>query len=244
MSKQSKDISKRALQEFLSEAEEIIEQLAQDLLRLDEESQGGSVDPDLLNGIFRSAHSLKGLSGMFGFTEMTSLAHNLETLLDKLRLGKLRLDRTLTDTLLASVDLLRKIVAQTTEGADQSEQKQVAAMIARLESVLHDIDEEDKRGPLDVLDIDPEMLGVLTEYEEHRLIENVNLQRRIYKVHVKFDLLTFDEALTELTTQLKQLGEVMVSVISSACAQARSYRSSTLPASSVLPWPASARLSP
>ena len=212
MRKQSQDISRRALQEFLSEAEEIIEKLNQDLLRLDEESQGGSVDPELLNGIFRSAHTLKGLSGMFGFTEMTSLAHNLETLLDRLRLGKLHLNPALTDTLLASVDLLRKIVAKTSEGSDQSEQKQVAAMIVRLESVLHDNDEEASRGPLDALEIDPEMLGVLTEYEEHRLIENVNLRRRIYKVHVTFDLLTFDESLTELTTQLKQLGEVITTL--------------------------------
>ncbi len=212
MSKQSQDISRRALQEFLSEAEEIIEKLNQDLLRLDEESQGGSVDPDLLNGIFRSAHSLKGLSGMFGFTDMTSLAHNLETLLDKLRLGKLRLSLALTDALLGSVELLRKIVAQTSEGADQSVGKQIAAMIARLDSVQHDNEEEGTGGPLDVLEIDPEMLRVLTEYEEHRLIENVNLQRRIYKVHVKFDLLTFDESLTELTTQLKQVGEVITTL--------------------------------
>lgn len=212
MSKQSQDISKRALQEFLSEADEIIEKLNQDLLRLDEESQGGSVDPDLLNGIFRSAHSLKGLSGMFGFTEITSLAHNLENMLDKLRLGRLRLNPALTDTLLASVELLRKIVGQTSEGDDRSEEKQVAVMISRLESVLHDSEEEGKGGPLGALEIDPEMLSVLTEYEEHRLIENINLQRRIYKVHATFDLLTFDESLTTLTTQLKQLGEVITTL--------------------------------
>ncbi|MFQ5458903.1 MAG: Hpt domain-containing protein, partial [Myxococcota bacterium] len=212
MSDTSREISKRALQEFLSESEEIIEKLNQDFLRLDEESHDGSVDPDLLNETFRSAHSLKGLSGMFGFSKMTALSHNLENLLDKLRLGKISLTPALTDALLAAVELLRKVVAQTTEGNDQYEEKQIDGMISRLEAALSGGSEDSGAGPLDVLEIDSEMLSVLTEYEEHRLVENVNRRRRIYKVHVKFDLLTFDESLTELTRQLKKVGEVITTL--------------------------------
>ena len=57
----------KAHREFVSEAEEILERMREDLARLAERSgAGGEVDPELVNGLFRSAHSLKGLSGMFG----------------------------------------------------------------------------------------------------------------------------------------------------------------------------------
>jgi len=212
MSNQNQEISEKALQEFLSEAEEIIEKLNQDLLLLEEAGPEGTVDPDLLNEIFRSAHSLKGLSGMFGFSKVMSLSHNLENLLDNLRMGKLSLRTPVTDVLLSAVDLLRKVVAQTSDGGDQFEERQVDAMIARLESALFDDHAQEPAGPLDELDIDEEVLSVLTEYEEHRLIENVRRRRRIFKVHTKFDLLTFDEALSELTGQLKQHGEVITTL--------------------------------
>ncbi|MDP3937828.1 MAG: chemotaxis protein CheA [Deltaproteobacteria bacterium] len=212
MSEQPQDISKKALQEFLSEAEEIIEKLNQDLLLLEEAAPGGAVDPDLLNEIFRSAHSLKGLSGMFGFSKVMSLSHNLENLLDRLRMGKVSLTAPVTDVLLSTVELLRKIVAQTSEGGDEFEERQIDGIIARLESVLSDDRAADESGPLDELEIDPEMLNVLTEYEEHRLIENVRQRRRIYMVHANFDLLTFDQALGELTAQLKQHGEVITTL--------------------------------
>ena len=65
-----------SLEEFLVEAEEIVEALNSDLMRLDVLG-GDEPDPDLLNSIFRSAHTLKGLSGMFGFELMVEVSHNL-----------------------------------------------------------------------------------------------------------------------------------------------------------------------
>jgi two-component system chemotaxis sensor kinase CheA len=212
MSKQAQEISEKALQEFLSEAEEIIEKLNQDLLRLEESGPDGTVDPDLLNEIFRSAHSLKGLSGMFGFSKVMSLSHNLENILDRLRLGKLSLTESVTDALLAAVDLLRKVVAHTSGGGDPLEERQIDAMISRLEEAAAGEQAAAAGGPLDAIDVDPQVLNVLTEYEEHRLIENVRRRRRIYKVHAKFDLLTFDQALGELTAQLKRHGEVITTL--------------------------------
>jgi two-component system chemotaxis sensor kinase CheA len=212
MSEKQKEISKKALKEFLSEAEDVIEKLNQDLLRLDASGREGSVDPDLLNEIFRSAHSLKGLSGMFGFKELMSLSHDLENMLDKLRLGKIRMTPALLDLLFEAVELLRRLVEHTSGGSGQSDSGDVKAMIARLEAAVVEKDSSAKQGPLDDLEIDPDILNVLTEYEEHRLVENVRSRKRIYKVHAKFDLLTFDQSLNELTTQLKQEGEVITTL--------------------------------
>jgi two-component system chemotaxis sensor kinase CheA len=212
MSDKKKEISKKALKEFLSEAEDVIEKLNQDLLGLDASGKEGTVAPDLLNEIFRSAHSLKGLSGMFGFTNLMSLSHDLENMLDKLRLGKIRMTPALLDLLFEAVELLRRLAEHTSGGFEETDGREVRAMITRLEEAIVEKDASNQKGPLDDIEIDPGILNVLTEYEEHRLEENVRLRQRIYKVHAKFDLLTFDQSLRELTTQLKQLGEVITTL--------------------------------
>ena len=80
-------------QEFVSEAEEILERMREDYANLDDQrASGAEVDPDLVNRLFRSAHSFKALAGMFGLESIQYLAHHLEDILDGLRLGRLPLD--------------------------------------------------------------------------------------------------------------------------------------------------------
>ncbi|HLO26878.1 MAG TPA: Hpt domain-containing protein, partial [Geobacteraceae bacterium] len=87
------DTTGKAVKDFLAEAEEIIDQLGLDLVGLSDFSETDEYNPDLINSIFRGAHSLKGLAGMFGFLEIAELSHNLENLLDSLRLGKVALNQ-------------------------------------------------------------------------------------------------------------------------------------------------------
>src|SRR5262249_62368581 len=75
----------RVLQEFLSEAQEIVENLNRDLLGLDSQRESGSFDPDLVNDVFRAVHSLKGLAGLFAVGPMTRLSHHPESVLDPVR---------------------------------------------------------------------------------------------------------------------------------------------------------------
>jgi two-component system chemotaxis sensor kinase CheA len=83
----------KAHSEFVSESEEILEQMREDLSQLaDQRTSRSDVDPELVNRLFRSAHSLKGLSGMFGHDSMGELAHHLEDVLDRLRMGRVALD--------------------------------------------------------------------------------------------------------------------------------------------------------
>ena len=104
------EISSKALGEFLGEAQEIIESLNRDLLALDELSKTDKFDPDVLNNIFRAAHSLKGVSGMFGIEKMSTLAHNLENLLDSMRLGKVKLSPEILDVLFESIEVFNNII--------------------------------------------------------------------------------------------------------------------------------------
>src|SRR5712691_7382826 len=98
----------RARHEFTSEAEELLDTLSRDLVEF--ESQGAAVRPEVINKIFREVHSLKGLAGMLGFGEISELSHNLEDMLDKLRMGKIAITRDLVDLLFDSVDSLNRLV--------------------------------------------------------------------------------------------------------------------------------------
>ncbi|WP_390903712.1 chemotaxis protein CheA [Shewanella seohaensis] len=67
-------------------------------------------DPEELNTIFRAAHSIKGGSGIFGFTALTSVTHVMENLLDKTRKGTFELSSSVIDLLLRTVDTLSHIL--------------------------------------------------------------------------------------------------------------------------------------
>ncbi|MFZ3183059.1 MAG: chemotaxis protein CheW [Pseudomonas sp.] len=92
---------------FFEEAEEHLAALEHLLLTLDI----AQPDPEALNEIFRAAHSIKGSSGMFGFDDLTSVTHVLETLLDKVRSGQIALQAEMIDVLLESRDVLLQLLA-------------------------------------------------------------------------------------------------------------------------------------
>src|SRR5215813_9077434 len=121
----------RAREEFLSEAQEIVDVLGRDLLSLDEGVRASKVDPSLINDVFRAVHTLKGLAGLFGATRMASLSHELEELLDNLRLGRTELNHKVLDLLFRSIDLYGKILQNEKEGRDQP--------IPEVDDLIHDI---------------------------------------------------------------------------------------------------------
>lgn len=92
---------------FFQESEEALDAMEQTLLAIDT----GGLDEEGINTIFRVAHSIKGGSATFGFAELTSFTHTMETLLDMVRSGKVRLSAGETDLLLRSVDVMRELLA-------------------------------------------------------------------------------------------------------------------------------------
>ncbi len=78
------DIGKDELPLFLAEADEHLQVLDNNLLRLQKES----VDVEIIQTVFRSAHTIKGMAGMIGHRRMTSITHVLENALDGVRKNK------------------------------------------------------------------------------------------------------------------------------------------------------------
>jgi two-component system chemotaxis sensor kinase CheA len=196
----------QALKDFISETEEIIGSLNLDLVKLADAVETGDCDPEVLNGIFRGAHSIKGLAGMFGFDDLSELSHAMENLLDGLRLGKVPFTQYLVDTLFSSLDVLIQLIDGKSN--DESFTLDLTPIIGQISQAAQG-EVQSGADPLDGLGIDPGILNVLTEYEEHRLLENVRKGRLLHLLRMDFDLASFDQELAEITEQLKHQGEVV-----------------------------------
>lgn len=97
------------LKTFYEESFEGLEIMETGLLELD----AGSADNELINSIFRAAHSIKGGSATFGLSEVASFTHLMETLLDELRDGQREVSQQLINVLLKSVDILSEMLTDS-----------------------------------------------------------------------------------------------------------------------------------
>ena len=97
---------------YFEESREGLDAMEAGLLAL----EGGSADPEVINSVFRAAHSIKGGAATFGFEKMAALTHVLETLLDEIRAGKRALAASAVDAMLGSVDVLRALLAEAEQG--------------------------------------------------------------------------------------------------------------------------------
>jgi two-component system chemotaxis sensor kinase CheA len=91
---------------FFEESFEALDSMEAALLKLNL----GAPEPELIGTIFRVAHSIKGGSATFGFSEVASFTHTCETLLDELRGNRMQVTRHVTDLLLKSVDVMRDML--------------------------------------------------------------------------------------------------------------------------------------
>jgi two-component system chemotaxis sensor kinase CheA len=91
---------------FFEESFEALDSMEAALLKLDI----GAPDKELINTIFRVAHSIKGGSATFGFSDIASFTHSLETMLDELRSGGMQVTLAMSDLLLKSVDVMRAML--------------------------------------------------------------------------------------------------------------------------------------
>ncbi|HET7434880.1 MAG TPA: chemotaxis protein CheA [Thermoanaerobaculia bacterium] len=196
----------RAREEFTSEAEELLDTLSRDLV--DFESQGQSVRPELVNKIFREVHSLKGLAGMLGFVEISELSHNLEDMLDRLRMGKIEISKDLIDLLYDAVDGLNRLVIAINDPS-LSGLVDITGLARRIHQIITNQPLKAADDPFAELTLDEQTRKSLTEYEEHRLLENVRAGKHILSLEVTFDFSDFDEKLRALTSSLSEAGEVI-----------------------------------
>lgn len=118
---------------FLEESLEGLDIMESSLLDLDV----GDKDPDVINTIFRAAHSIKGGSGTFGFMEISEFTHIQETLLDEIRSAKRYATQDIINTLLESVDCVREMLFAEKDKR-QYDKNHVSSVQIKLENILFD----------------------------------------------------------------------------------------------------------
>ncbi len=124
------------LGDFLDEASQLIVRLNEDLLTLDQLVRGAletPADDDLMNRMFRSAHSIKGLSAMLGLTHINGLTHNIEHVFDAARRDDLQLDARSLETVFRAVDRLSEMLERLKQtGADDLAAEEVLDAIQEI----------------------------------------------------------------------------------------------------------------
>ncbi|KLU60368.1 chemotaxis protein CheA [Peptococcaceae bacterium CEB3] len=106
------------LEFYLLDSREQIDRLGTGLLELEKEGQ----DVNLVNDLFRSAHSLKGASGTMGFLPIVALTHAAEDVLDRLRRGTMEVTPAVVDVLLEVTDRIRMMLTQVEQGQEIREE--------------------------------------------------------------------------------------------------------------------------
>ncbi len=118
------------LQDYLTECEEILQQLDQDLVAIESAPE----DAELLNRIFRAFHTIKGTSGFLGYTHIVELTHHAEDVLNILRKGERKVTRRVMDVLLAALDQLRQMIGDLRGGA--AGEYKIEALVQDLQGLL------------------------------------------------------------------------------------------------------------
>lgn len=125
----------RLRQEFLGEAEETLSAFRADLLLLGETPPATFPDLHLIDRVFRTAHSLKGVLGMFGFEEMARVSHALESVLDRIRGRALFPHRELVDLLLEGNETLHTLLAHAVFPPGEPDPR-TQSLLARIDELL------------------------------------------------------------------------------------------------------------
>lgn len=196
----------RLLSEFLAEVEELVEELYADVAALRARRGEGRARRELVGRLFRHVHTFKGTAAAAGLDAAAALAHEFETLLDAVRLGRASADEAVLDAFEDAAVALGESIGAASRGEDARE---TGALVARLHSLASadagaSPDDEDAAGLLP-----SDVAWELTAYERRRLFEAVREGARAYVVRADFDLADFDEQFRRMCEALDTSGETI-----------------------------------
>jgi two-component system, chemotaxis family, sensor kinase CheA len=203
----------QVLSEFLAEAEELIESLYSDLKLLRERRNKGKERRELVGRIFRYVHTIKGSSAAAGLESTSHIAHEFESLLDAIRMGRV----SVTDDVLVVSDDAVAAIAQSLRSAQGGQGKLPRSLIDRIqrvasgtsEKVVEEVQPPPPAPPAQPESLPDDIVSALSEYEAHKLKESVEEGARLLVITVSFDLMTFDQSFRELSEVLNEKGELI-----------------------------------
>ncbi|GAA9023051.1 chemotaxis histidine kinase/response regulator CheAY2 [Helicobacter pylori] len=137
------------MEDFLIEAFEMNEQLDQDLVELEHNPE----DLDLLNRIFRVAHTIKGSSSFLNLNILTRLTHNMEDVLNRARKGEIKITPDIMDVVLRSIDLMKTLlvtIRDTGSDTNNGKENEIEEAVKQLQAITSQNLEGAKEGTKEV----------------------------------------------------------------------------------------------
>nr|MDQ3746324.1 Hpt domain-containing protein [Acidobacteriota bacterium] len=206
------------LSEFLAEAEGIIEGLHADLASLRARRAEGRARRELVGRIFRQVHTVKGTASSAGLDATEQVAHEFESLLDALRMGRAPVDDAALDAAEEAVGALAATLSAAARGATAAVPRRLVERLRSLAAANPNADPNSTdsspttsvRGDAEEFESLPrEVARALGEYERQRLREAAREGARVYVVSADFGLEDFDEQFRRLSDALAECGEVV-----------------------------------
>ncbi|MEM8738152.1 MAG: chemotaxis protein CheA [Planctomycetota bacterium] len=207
------DMDASLLQDFLTEASELIEQLDQDLVTL--ESAPEAEQGEICNSCFRALHTIKGAAGFLGLDPVIEFAHAAEDALNRLRKGEISVNAKVMDLLLQSADVVRGQIEELASG--QPPRHADPALIAALNALTGD----DAAAPADAPAAEPDAPAAEPDEpgkpldlgpQKMDLIEFMVTDLQDYSAQLTetIDLLSNDATRAEAAAQLAEIADNMV----------------------------------
>ncbi|MDF1524675.1 MAG: chemotaxis protein CheA [bacterium] len=201
----------QSLKDFVAEAEDILDNLDESISLLMDIDPDDHRKPDIINAVFRHAHSIKGLSGMFNLEGVSSLSHKMENLLDSLRLDKIPLSDHVVELLGQGFQNLVRMVRAISEGRGDIS-VELGDYLKELEQLEKGEENTQDNDLSTFIGIPSGITDILSEYEEHRFRDNIKRGMPFFRVSCSFPLDTFDVQLEALGSAIREMGELLTTL--------------------------------
>lgn len=193
------DEMQEIIEEFVAESGELMDNVIQDIVVIEKNQ-----DEEIVNGIFRAVHTIKGTSSFLGFNALSQLAHKAEDVLGVIRKGEMTTDHVVADILLESFDLMKAMIEDIRDNG--SEMRDASAVIAKLIDLLDPAKKQDRDAHEDV----PKKLGEIlveeniittSELEEVLKKQETDKDKKVGQIIVEEKLITETQLNKILTRQ-------------------------------------------
>lgn len=185
-----RDEMKEIIDDFIVESSELIETVIQDIVTIEK-----NPDSDIINGIFRAVHTVKGTSSFLGFGVLSSLAHKAEDVLGMIRKGELQPDEEIADILLEAVDLMKVLIDDIrTAGSEQHGTEEVLERLRRIGK------KEEPKKPIGEMLVEENVL-TRNELDQALKKQNEEKEKKLGEILVEEKLLTENQLKNFLSKQ-------------------------------------------
>jgi len=180
-------ISPELVNDFMSEAFELVQNMENSLLSLEKNPNDASAVAE----IFRAAHTIKGGAGTIGFVEIKEFTHRVEDLLDRVRKGEMQIDPSLVSLLLEAKDVIEEMLHLRQQGT-QANSELYEALLARIQGYLSGGGSSSSSSVMVKKEnVSPRKeevsLGYLTSYERSVILEFLKQNYPVYELYYVFN---------------------------------------------------------